>query len=104
MKRPIRGVILDIDGTLVDSNDAHAQAYVEAFAEAGHDIPFARLRALIGMGGDKLMPSASGISLESPPGRSINKRKGEIFKAKFLPELRAFPSARALLQRMRHGG
>ena len=37
-------VILDVDGTLVDSNDAHAHAWVEAFAEAGITSPFATLR------------------------------------------------------------
>ena len=53
MKRP-RGVLLDVDGTLVDSNDAHAHAWVEALAEHGIVVPFEKVRPLIGMGGDKL--------------------------------------------------
>lgn len=40
----IRGVILDVDGTLVLSNDAHARAWVEALAELGYAIPFERVR------------------------------------------------------------
>jgi beta-phosphoglucomutase-like phosphatase (HAD superfamily) len=36
----LEGVIFDIDGTLVDSNDAHAQSWVDTFAEAGYDVPF----------------------------------------------------------------
>jgi beta-phosphoglucomutase-like phosphatase (HAD superfamily) len=51
-----KAVILDVDGTLVDSNDAHARAWVEALAEHGHQVPFAEVRRLIGMGGDKLLP------------------------------------------------
>ena len=53
---PPSGVLLDVDGTLVDSNDAHAQAWVRALAEAGIAVPFEKVRALIGKGGDKLLP------------------------------------------------
>ena len=52
----IRAVLLDVDGTLVDSNDAHAWAWVDVFAEFRQDVPFERVRPLIGKGGDKLMP------------------------------------------------
>ena len=61
-------VLFDVDGTLVDSNDAHAHAWVEAFAEAGVTVPFAHVRRCIGMGGDKLMPAVSGINEDSPQG------------------------------------
>ena len=53
-------VILDVDGTLVDSNDAHAHAWVEAFAEAGITVDYDAVRRCIGMGGDKLMPAVFG--------------------------------------------
>jgi beta-phosphoglucomutase-like phosphatase (HAD superfamily) len=46
----IQGVILDVDGTLVDSNDAHAQAWVDAFHEHGFDVTFEKARHLVGMG------------------------------------------------------
>src|ERR1051325_9836922 len=74
----IRGIILDIDGTLVDSNDAHARAWVEALAEHGVNVPFEEVRRLIGMGGDKLLPKVSGLSEETPEGEAISKRRGEI--------------------------
>jgi len=48
----LRGVLLDIDGTLLDSNDAHALAWVDALEEHGISVPFERIRPLIGMGGD----------------------------------------------------
>ena len=48
-------VILDVDGTLVDSNDAHARAWLDAFGESGVTVPFDRVRRAIGMGGDVIM-------------------------------------------------
>ena len=61
MNPPPRAVLFDIDGTLVDSNDAHAHAWVKAFAEAGVRVEFDRVRCAIGMGGDKLMPAVADI-------------------------------------------
>jgi phosphoglycolate phosphatase-like HAD superfamily hydrolase len=99
-----RGVILDVDGTLVDSNDAHARAWVEALREGGFDVPFARVRPLIGMGGDKLLPEVTGLPEEDPRAEQIGQRRGEIFKARHLPSIRAFPRTRELLVRMREAG
>ena len=56
----IRGLLCDIDGTLIDSNDANAQAFVQAFQEAGLNIPFEKIRPLIGKGSDKVMPEVAG--------------------------------------------
>ena len=93
-------VLLDVDGTLVDSNDAHAQAWVSAFAEAGIAADFARIRRCIGMGGDKLMPEVSGISEDSPRGTRISRRRGEIFRAEWLPRLQPLRDADRLVAAM----
>jgi beta-phosphoglucomutase-like phosphatase (HAD superfamily) len=66
----ISGVILDVDGTLVDSNDAHATAWITAMAENGFKVPFDKVRPLIGMGGDKVLPETIGIQKESEEGKS----------------------------------
>lgn len=100
----MRAVILDVDGTLVDSNDAHARAWVDALAEHGHRVAFADVRRLIGMGGDKLLPKVTGLSDESPEGRRISERRSAIFIERYLPALRPTPGARALLERMRRDG
>jgi HAD superfamily hydrolase (TIGR01509 family) len=100
----VRGVILDVDGTLVDSNDAHANAWVEAMAEAGIEVAFSKVRRLIGMGGDKLLPSSCGIEEESPEAKKIGDRRQHIFTTRYLPELRPFIMAKQLLQRMRRDG
>lgn len=104
MTRLFHGVILDIDGTLVDSNDAHAQAWVEAFASEGVKVTFEAVRRLIGMGGDKLAPEVSGISESSPHGKKISEKRKEIFKSRYLPTLKAFPNAQELLVRMKEDG
>jgi HAD superfamily hydrolase (TIGR01509 family) len=93
----IRGVIFDVDGTLVDSNDEHAKAWVEALAEFGVDVRFDQVRRLIGMGGDKILPELSGISKESKEGEAIAARRAEIFKIKYRPHLKALPGSRDLL-------
>jgi len=100
----VRGVILDVDGTLVDSNDAHARAWVDALAESGRQVPFARVRPLIGMGGDKVLPILARLSAEEGEGKRIAERREEIFAARYLPEVRALPGARELLARMKDEG
>ena len=99
-----RGVLLDIDGTLVDSNDAHARAWVEALAEQGIEVPFAKVRRLIGMGGDKLLPRACGIEEDTPRGRKVSERRRELFVQRYLPSLHAFVGSKDLLRHMRSEG
>jgi HAD superfamily hydrolase (TIGR01509 family) len=96
--------ILDVDGTLVDSNDAHARAWVDAFAEAGMSVDYDRVRKAIGMGGDKLLPHVAGLSEDSTQGRQISERRSEIFKTRYLPDLRPFPGVRDLLERLSDDG
>jgi HAD superfamily hydrolase (TIGR01509 family) len=101
---PIRGVILDVDGTLVDSNDQHAWAWQEALLEAGFDCDHNRVRSLVGMGSDNLLPELSGLEQNSPQSQRISRRHDEIFKTKYLRKLHAFPKVRELLLRMRQEG
>ena len=97
-------MIFDVDGTLVDSNDAHARAWVVAFAEHGITVAYESVRRAIGMGGDKLMPLVAGLEEDSPEGRPIAKRRGEIFREVWLPQLKPFPRTRELVQRVGHSG
>jgi phosphoglycolate phosphatase-like HAD superfamily hydrolase len=97
-------VLFDVDGTLVDSNDAHAHAWTEAFAEEGVSVDFARVRRAIGMGGDKLMRAVSGIDEGSSRGKRISARRGEIFTGKYLPTIRPLPGARELVATVKARG
>ena len=100
----LKGVLLDVDGTLVDSNDNHAQAWVRALSEHGFDVPIAKIRRLIGKGGDKLLPEVSGLSADGPQGNAITRLRKEIFLKDFLPSLRPFPRVKELLGRMKEDG
>ncbi len=100
----IKGVLLDIDGTLVDSNDAHAHAWVEAFKRHGFEVPYEKVRRLIGMGGNKLVPAACDLPADSPQGKRISDSWGEIFKEDYLPNIRAFRDSSALLAAMKARG
>jgi HAD superfamily hydrolase (TIGR01509 family) len=97
----LKGVIFDIDGTLVDSNDAHAQSWVDTFSESGYEVPFDVVRPLIGMGGDKLLPDTIGVSQDSAEGKRLSKRRSEIFRERYLPRLRPLVGARQLVLRVR---
>jgi len=99
-----RAVIFDIDGTLLLSNDAHAQAFVDAAAELGIEANFTRIRRLIGKGGDKLIREAFGFEKSSKLGKELDELKGEIFKKRYLPGLQPTPGARALVQRLNDEG
>lgn len=101
----LRAVILDIDGTLILSNDAHARAFVDAAETLGHrGVEFAEVRRLIGMGGDKLIPRVFGFDKDSDDGQRVSQRKGEIFRELYLPGLKPAPGARALLERLKGDG
>jgi HAD superfamily hydrolase (TIGR01509 family) len=97
--KPIRGFLLDIDGTLIDSNNEHARAWVEALAENGRDVSFEAVRPLIGMGGDKLIPHVCGISANSQEGKQISDCRGAIFLHKYLPRLRPCRGTEDLLDK-----
>lgn len=97
-------VILDVDGTLVDSNDAHARAWVDAFAEQGITVALDPVRRAIGMGGDKLMPAVAGIEEDSTLGRRISESRARVFKERYLPGIRPFPGTRAMVQRFAADG
>jgi HAD superfamily hydrolase (TIGR01509 family) len=101
---PIRAVIFDVDGTLVDSNDQHARAWVEALAEYGYKVTFEQVRPLIGMGGDKVLPILTGLSADEPKSKKIAERRDAIFADKYLPQVRALPGARDLLLRLKGEG
>jgi phosphoglycolate phosphatase-like HAD superfamily hydrolase len=100
----IRAVLFDIDGTLLDSNDAHAHAWLDSLHGHGHNIPFELVRSKIGMGGDKLLAEVAGIDHESPEGVSITARRGAILKAHYLPDVGPFHGSRVLVDRLRSRG
>jgi len=97
MNSRVKAVLFDIDGTLVDSNDAHAAAWVRGFADCGVTVDPIEVRRSIGMGGDKLMPAVSGIDITSERGAKIAEHRSKIFKREFFPSLKPFRDADRLV-------
>ena len=93
----LRGVLLDVDGTLVDSNNQHALAWREALAEGGYDLSYEAVRELIGMGGDQLLPRLTGLDAEGAAGKALSQRYTTLFRDKYMPTIRPFPGTRELL-------
>lgn len=100
MTQQVRGVIFDVDGTLIDSNMANARAWVEAMHEQGYDVSVDKVGPLIGMGGDKVLPEVLGIEKDSEQGKKISQRRKAILKDRYMPDLKAFPGALELLQHL----
>lgn len=96
----LRAVLLDIDGTLVDSNEAHARAWHEVFARHGRDVSLDAIRDAIGKGGDKLLRELGHLDDESDEGEAIADERKELFKSRYLPQLRGIPGARPLVERL----
>jgi HAD superfamily hydrolase (TIGR01549 family) len=97
-------VIFDIDGTLIDSVDLHAQAWQEAFRRFGHDIPFDRIRSQIGKGGDQLMPVFLDKEELEQKGEELQEFRGKLFKQKYLHQVKPFPGVRELFLKLKAAG
>ena len=100
----LRVVIFDVDGTLIDSNDQHALAWLKAFRHFGHEVLFQDIRAQIGKGGDQLMPVFLSDEEVTTRGEAISHYRSELFAREFLPGLQPFPSVRELFERIRGDG
>lgn len=95
--------VLDVDGTLVDSNYHHALAWYRAFRSLGETFPVWRLHRLIGMGGDQLVAAIGGDELEDRLGDRARERWTQEMEP-LLGELCPLPGARDLLVAVRERG
>jgi HAD superfamily hydrolase (TIGR01549 family) len=98
-------MIFDIDGTLVDTNPAHVEAWRRAFKRVGYDIPAERIVVEIGKGGDKLVPSILGQNGEKRHGEALRKaQKEEFLKIAEREHFRVFPCVPEVFQALRERG
>lgn len=104
MPTQFQGVFLDIDGTLVDSNDANARAWMEALQTHGFEVNYIKLREAVGMGGDNLLPKLAHLKSDSEQGKAVSETRSQILKSKYLPDLKAFPQVKELLMRLHADG
>lgn len=89
----LQAVLLDVDGTLIDSNDMHTDAWVEAFRKFGKDVPRDVIRMQIGKGGDLLVPDTLNAREMREFGEPLNKYRGELWKDEYMKKVRPFPGA-----------
>ncbi len=95
---PIRALLLDLDGTLTDTNAAHTAAFADAFADAGYSVPYDDVRRAIGLGSEKLVPALIGDRANGKDGDRIQRRTGKRFEELAASEVfRLLPGAEALL-------
>jgi len=96
-------VLLDVDGTLLDSNAAHADAWAQAFQSHGLPVNPKALRRSIGLSDDQLLRALAQVGESSALGRGVVARKRRIF-ATLLPRLAPTRGARALLEHLGRRG
>lgn len=96
----LKGVIFDVDGTLVDSVDHHARAWKDSFQRFGLDVPFEALRREIGKGADQLLPVFLSEEQRAGFGEQLQEYRAELFKQAFLPRVTPFPRVRELFRKL----
>ena len=89
----LEAILLDIDGTLVDSNDKHTDCWVEAFAHFGKQVPWDDIRGQIGKGGDLLVPDTMNAREMLKFGEKLKEYRGELWKDRYMAEVKPFPDA-----------
>ncbi len=100
----MKAAIFDIDGTLLDSVDHHAEAWVAAFRHFGVETDFTRVRGQIGKGGDELMPVFLSKAQLRDAGEAIEAYRSDLFKRAYRDRVKPFPGVRALFERLRADG
>lgn len=95
--RSPRAALVDIDGTLVDSNYQHALAWYRAFRRHGVTCEVRVLHHLVGMGGDQLVTAAAGEDVERRHGDALREAETAIFR-EVMDEVPPLPGARRLLE------
>jgi HAD superfamily hydrolase (TIGR01549 family) len=101
--RTVDTVVLDVDGTLVDSNYHHTLAWWRAFRDQGYDVPAWRIHRAIGMGGDRLVAAVAGDEAESRAGDRIRGAWEKHYDS-VLDEVQPLRDAPELLATLRHRG
>jgi HAD superfamily hydrolase (TIGR01549 family) len=100
----LRAVIFDVDGTIVDSNEFHVQAWDESFRRYGKAFPIEQLRAHIGKGGDQYLPNFLTAAEMREFGAELDEERARLYKHKYLPLVRPFPGVRDLFERIHLAG
>ncbi len=97
-------ILFDIDGTLVDSVDLHAEAWQVIFRKYGKEVPFQAIREQIGKGGDQLLPVFWSKDELKSFGKRMEDERSELFLEEYMPRVKPFPMVPELFQRILDDG
>jgi HAD superfamily hydrolase (TIGR01509 family) len=103
-EQKVKAVLLDMDGTLIESNALHAESWQRAFAEFGIEVSFDTALRQIGKGGDHLLPVFVPKEKVETTGKAIEKFRKELFEREYLSRVKPFPKVRQLVERMKDAG
>jgi HAD superfamily hydrolase (TIGR01509 family) len=95
--------ILDVDGTLVDTNYHHAIAWFRAFRRHFLTLPVWRIHRHIGMGGDQLVAALAGDEVEERLGDSIREAESDLYR-ELIHEVQAMEGSRELIEELKEAG
>jgi HAD superfamily hydrolase (TIGR01509 family) len=95
--------ILDVDGTLVDTNYHHALAWHRALHSHGHNVQMWKVHRHIGMGGDQIVTALIGEGAERDQGDEIRAAEAEAY-GELIGEVEPMEGARELIRRLRDDG
>ena len=99
----VEAALLDVDGTLIDSNYQHALAWFRAFREHGFVLPVWRIHRAVGMGGDQLVPTLLGEEVDEKQGDEIRETRDPIYK-ELMPEVQPLEGAQELIADLKERG
>lgn len=100
----IKAVLCDIDGTLVQSNWLHAEAWQKAFAEMGIELELDDVRRQIGKGGDELIPVFVPWWKRDAVAQPLKTLRSFIFHTEYMHRVEPLPDAKAFLERLKKEG
>ena len=100
-RRP--AAIIDVDGTLVDTNYQHALAWYRAFRQHGITLPLWEIHRHVGMGGDQLVAAMVGEGFDAEHGDAVRAAEHALYLS-LMPEVQPLEGARELLEALRAGG
>ncbi|MDB5641535.1 MAG: family hydrolase [Hyphomicrobiales bacterium] len=99
-----KAVLFDVDGTLIDSNEAHTDAWVDAFNHFQLDVRREDIRRRMGMGGDQLLKALFSSDEIADCGDELRHYRAKLFARDYQPRCSAFPEVRALFERIKEDG
>jgi HAD superfamily hydrolase (TIGR01509 family) len=102
--RPGQVAVIDVDGTLVDTNYHHVVAWQIAFDRVGALVPTSVLHRHVGMGGDQFVSAVTGDELEATHGDEVRELHDAIYRDDFIDRVRPYPDARPALERLHELG